>query len=87
MNDSIFVTAMPSPRPLRPTGGEHTATHPTQENAMSLIQEALARSHQHEARQRAAEHRLARQLTAGRGWTRLASWAAARAERARTRAA
>lgn len=77
---------MPAPTaPARPTG-EHQLAHRTPETAMTLMQEALARSHQHEAQRRAAEHRLARRATAGRGWARLASWANARAERARVRA-
>ena len=49
-----------------------------------LLHEALARSRQHDAEQAAREHRLARRLTAGRGWTRLAAYAAGRAQRART---
>ena len=72
----------PTARPM--TGGD--ATHlVNQENAMTLIQEALARSHQQESQRAAAEYRLARRLTAGRRWSRLALWAAARAERARIR--
>ena len=81
-----LVTA-PVARPARPRpSGEQQLAHRAQETAMTLIQEALARSHQHEAQRRAAEHRLARRATAGRGWVRLASWATARAERARARA-
>jgi len=48
-----------------------------------LIHEALARSRQQEAVRAAAEYRRARRLTAGRAWSRLAEWAARRAERAR----
>lgn len=70
----------------RPTfRGDHATHLVNQENAVTLIQEALARSHQQEAQQAAAQHRLARRATAGRRWARLASWAAARADRARDR--
>jgi hypothetical protein len=51
--------------------------------AMLLIDEALARSRQREAEQAAREHALARRIVAGRGWARLAAFAARRAERAR----
>ena len=50
---------------------------------MLLMHEALARSRQQEAEQSAREHALARQFVAGRGWARLAAFAARRAERAR----
>lgn len=63
-----------------------TAHHVNQENAMTLIHEAMARSDQQQAQREAAEYRLARRFTAGRRWSRLASWASARAERARARA-
>jgi len=53
---------------------------------MLLMNEALARSRQQEAEQAARDHALARQLTAGRRWSRLAAFAARRAERARTAA-
>ncbi|MBC3190274.1 hypothetical protein H7X46_04255 [Pseudonocardia sp. C8] len=81
MND---LTTAPIARPETP--GAHAGHLVNQENAMTLIHEALARSHQREAQRAAAEHRLARRLTAGRRWSRLASWASARAERARARA-
>ena len=51
-----------------------------------LIHEALARSRQREAERAAADYRRARRLTAGRAWTRLAAWAARRADRARATA-
>lgn len=57
---------------------DHT---PKGSNAM-LLQEALARSRMREAEQAARQHRLARQLTAGRNWRRLARWSADRAARA-----
>ncbi|MEJ8278499.1 hypothetical protein [Pseudonocardia spirodelae] len=80
MND---LTTAPAVRPMSRTD---LPTHlVNQENAMTLIQEALARSHQQEAQRVAAEYRRARRLTAGRGWSRLATWASARAERARLR--
>ncbi|GAA3221978.1 hypothetical protein GCM10017691_07510 [Pseudonocardia petroleophila] len=50
---------------------------------MLLMDEALARSRQHEAQQAARDHALVRQLTAGRRWSWLAAFAARRAERAR----
>lgn len=50
---------------------------------MLLLDEALARSRQQEAEQAAREHALARRFTAGRRWSRLAAFAARRAERAR----
>jgi hypothetical protein len=48
-----------------------------------LMHEALARSHRHEAEEAARRHALVRRATAGRGWDRLARWAARHAERAR----
>ena len=54
-----------------------------------LLHEALARSRQTEAEQAAREHRLARSVTAGRTWSRLARlarFAQRRAERSRTAA-
>jgi len=51
-----------------------------------LLHEALARSRQTEAEQAAREHRLARSVTAGRSWSRLARFAQRRAERSRTAA-
>ena len=51
-----------------------------------LIHEALARSRQREAERAAAAYRRARRLTAGRSWSRLAAWAARRADRARSTA-
>ncbi|WP_224389443.1 hypothetical protein [Pseudonocardia sp. ICBG1293] len=81
MND---LKPAPAVRPIPRT--DRSSHLVNQENVMTLIQEALARSHQQEAQRVAAEHRLARRYTAGRGWTRLASWAASRAERARLRA-
>lgn len=49
---------------------------------MLLLPEALARSRMSEARRAASEYRLARSLTAGRAWSRLARYAQRRAERA-----
>jgi hypothetical protein len=48
-----------------------------------LLEEALARSRQHDAEEAARRYRQARELTAGRLWSRLAAYAARRAERAR----
>ncbi|MBN9790944.1 MULTISPECIES: hypothetical protein [unclassified Pseudonocardia] len=81
MND---LKPAPAVRPISRT--DRSSHLVNQENVMTLIQEALARSHQQEAQRAAAEHRLARRLTAGRGWSRIAAWAASRAERARLRA-
>ncbi|MGI9003755.1 MAG: hypothetical protein ACR2GH_19250 [Pseudonocardia sp.] len=50
-----------------------------------LLHEALARSRQDEAEQAARQFALARRLTAGRRWARLAGFAARRAARARAR--
>jgi putative heme iron utilization protein len=68
------------PQTDRPT---HPTTLDDQGTTMLLLNEALARSRQREAEQRAREHRLARRLSAGRGWARLARYCARRAERAR----
>lgn len=81
MND---LKPAPAVRPMSHT--DRSSHLVNQENVMTLIQEALARSHQQEAQRVAAEHRLARRITAGRGWSRIAAWAASRAERARLRA-
>ena len=82
-----LMTAPPVPMTARPAvRGTHAIHLVNQENAMTLIHEALARSHQQEAQRVADEYRLARRVTAGRRWSRLASWASARAERARVRA-
>ncbi|MFR9801868.1 hypothetical protein ACL02T_06110 [Pseudonocardia sp. RS010] len=51
--------------------------------ALLVMNEALARSRRREAEEAAREHRLARRLTAGRRWDRLAAYAAGRAVRAR----
>jgi len=67
-------------RPKQPT------TLDAQGSAMLLMNEALARSRQHDAERAAYEHRLARRLSAGRTWARLARYAARRAERARAAA-
>ena len=53
------------------------------EGTAMLLHEALARSRQQEAEQAAREYALARHLTAGRLWDRLAGFAARRAARAR----
>lgn len=53
---------------------------------MLLIHEALARSRQQEAEEAARRHRLARRLTAGRRWARLARYATQRAQRSAERA-
>ncbi|ANY05894.1 hypothetical protein [Pseudonocardia sp. HH130630-07] len=82
------LTTAPMAPIERPTVRGELAAHThivNQENVVTLIQEALARSHQHEAQRAAAEHRLARSIVAGRRWARLAAWASARAERARHR--
>jgi hypothetical protein len=57
-------------------------THTSLENVM-LLEEALARSRQQDAEEAARRYRQARELTAGRLWSRLAAYAARRAERAR----
>lgn len=51
--------------------------------AMLVMNEALARSRQQDAEGAARDHRLARRLSAGRRWDRLAAYAARRAARAR----
>ncbi|GAA2857890.1 hypothetical protein GCM10010472_14100 [Pseudonocardia halophobica] len=51
--------------------------------AMLVMNEALARSRQQKAEEAARDHRLARRLSAGRRWDRLAAYAAGRAARAR----
>ncbi|BBG00021.1 MULTISPECIES: hypothetical protein [Pseudonocardia] len=84
MKNLTMAPAVPAERPS--THRDHTATLVNQENAMTLIHEALARSHQQEALREAAEYRFARRLSAARRWTRLASWVSARAARARARA-
>ncbi|MEQ3551462.1 hypothetical protein WIS52_13395 [Pseudonocardia nematodicida] len=88
MNDLMPAAPMPHHRPSTPHGPIRADSRitPNREHTMSLIEEVLARSHQVEAQRQAAEHRRARQLTAGRQWARLAAWAQRRAERARTRA-
>lgn len=48
-----------------------------------LLHEALARTRQQEAEQAARDYRLARSVTAGRGWAVLARFATRRAARAR----
>jgi len=69
-----MTTPNPSPAATR----THTRGH-----GMLLMNEALARSRQREAEQAAREYALARSLVAGRRWSRLAAFAARRAERAR----
>lgn len=54
------------------------------EGTLMLLHEALARSRQQEAEQAARDHALARSVTAGRRWARLARFASRRAERARS---
>lgn len=73
MNDLTFRT--------RPSD-TRVPTHTSLENVM-LLEEALARSRQHDAEEAARRYRQARELTAGRLWSRLAAYAARRAERAR----
>ncbi|MCE3550734.1 hypothetical protein LWC33_04600 [Pseudonocardia sp. RS11V-5] len=75
MTDLVIRTDRPAPD-VRP----HVDAQGT---AMLVMNEALARSRQQEAEEAAREHRLARQLTAGRRWDRLAAYAARRAARAR----
>ncbi|GAA4559671.1 hypothetical protein [Pseudonocardia xishanensis] len=65
---------------------ERPATLDAQGSTMLLMNEALARSRQHDAERAAYEHRLARSLSAGRSWARLARYCARRAERARAAA-
>jgi len=50
-----------------------------------LPNEAITDTRMREAVAAAREHRMARQLTAGRNWQRLAGWSARRAIRARHR--
>lgn len=83
MKHLTTATALPAERSAR---RDRSTGLVNQENAMSLIHEALARSHQQEAQREAAEYRLARRLSAARRWTRLATWVSVRAERARARA-
>lgn len=64
------------PAPPNPTARDREGT-------LMLLHEALARSRQHEAEQAARDHALARSVTAGRRWERLARFAARRAEQAR----
>jgi hypothetical protein len=56
------------------------------EGTVMLIHEALARSRMREAEQAAREHALARSITAGRRWSRLARYAERRAALAADRA-
>lgn len=70
-------------RPKQPT------TLDARGSAMLLMNEALARSRQHDAERAAYEHRLVRRLrgsSSGRRWDRLAHYCARRAERARAAA-
>lgn len=60
-----------------------TVDQPMRGSTAMLLEEALARSRMREAEQAARDHRLARQLTAGRTWQRLANWATRQADRAR----
>lgn len=66
--------------------GPRTAERQRKGHAM-LLHEALARCRQQQAEQAAREYRLARSVTAGRGWAVLARFATRRAARARGRAA
>jgi hypothetical protein len=53
------------------------------EGTVMLLHEALARCRQQEAEQAAREYALARSVSAGRRWARLARFASRRAEQAR----
>ncbi|HEY3261487.1 MAG TPA: hypothetical protein VGJ95_14670 [Pseudonocardiaceae bacterium] len=61
-----------------------TVDQPMKGTTTMLLHEALARSRMREAQQAARDHRMARQITAGRNWQRLARWSARRAEKARS---
>ncbi|MCW0212705.1 MAG: hypothetical protein OJJ54_05055 [Pseudonocardia sp.] len=73
MNDVVFRTRPSDARPYARTSTEN----------VMLLEEALARSRQQEAEEAARRYRQAREVTAGRLWSRLAAYAARRAERAR----
>ncbi|HVL84085.1 MAG TPA: hypothetical protein VM367_07350 [Pseudonocardia sp.] len=68
-------------RPV-PTDTRPRPSAPDREVIAMLLHEALARSRQREAEEVARRHALARRLTAGRRWARLARFAARRAEHA-----
>ncbi len=80
MTDLVAVPAQLDPAQPNPTVGDR-------EGKLMLLHEALARSRQQEAEQAARDHALARSVTAGRRWSRLARFAARRAEHARAGAA
>jgi hypothetical protein len=75
MND-LTTRPAPAAAPRLPASDREGST-------MWLLHEALARSRQHEAQEAARRFALARRLTAGRRWARLAGFAARRAARAR----
>lgn len=77
----MTLTATPAP-----DATTEVATRYHCEGDLMLIHEALARSRQREAEQRALRYRRARRVTAGRGWARVAAWAERRAAAERTRA-
>lgn len=74
------------PKPISVPDRDATMRIRSEGDPGMLIHEALARSRQFEAERAAGEYRRARRLTAGRSWSRLAAWAARRADRARTTA-
>lgn len=76
MNDLSTAPAA-TPRPTARHRNGHT---------MLLLDEALARCRRREAEAAAREHALARSLTAGRRWARIARYAQRRAARARAAA-
>ncbi len=78
---------MPLETPVAPSTAAPNPVVRDREGTLMLLHEALARSRQHEAEQAARDHALARSVTAGRRWARLARFASRRAERARAQSA
>jgi hypothetical protein len=76
MNQLMTPPASVQPQPIR-----------DREGTVMLLHEALARCRQQEAEQAAREYALARSVSAGRRWARLARFASRRAEQARAAAA
>lgn len=74
---------VPAETPVAQSPADPNPAVRDREGTLMLLHEALARSRQHEAEQAARDHALARSVTAGRLWARLARFASRRAERAR----
>lgn len=79
------MTAPMSTAASKPIAAPIITATPTAGGRSSMLHEELARCRMHEAEQAARQHRLVRSMTAGRSWSRLARFAARRAERARRR--